>query len=87
MVFLLTRCIAQNTRAGVMASLGINLGGYVHLTAAAFGLSAVLAASSFAFTAVKLAGACYLVYLGIQVLVSKTTPLSLKDAYGALESG
>jgi threonine/homoserine/homoserine lactone efflux protein len=77
MVFLLTRCVAQGTKAGLMAAFGFNLGAYVHLTAAALGLSAILAASSFAFTVVKFVGACYLFYLGIRALISHSGPLSL----------
>jgi len=87
MVFLLTRCIAQGSRAGVLAALGINLGAYVHLTAAAFGLSAILANSSAAFTVVKWTGACYLIYLGIRALISKSGPLSLDPNGVARQSG
>jgi threonine/homoserine/homoserine lactone efflux protein len=75
MAYMLARCIAQGRRAGVLAAVGFNLGGYVHLTAAVLGLSAILATSSVAFSAVKWVGAAYLVYLGISVLRSKRGPL------------
>lgn len=77
MMFLLTRSVAQGTKAGLMAALGINLGGYVHLAAAVLGLSAVLATSPYAFAAVKFAGAGYLIYLGVRALVSENGPLPL----------
>jgi hypothetical protein len=71
MAYMLARCIAQGRRAGILAALGFNLGGYVHLTAAVLGLSAILASSSVAFTVVKWLGAAYLVYLGISALRSQ----------------
>ncbi len=75
MVYMLARCIAQGRRAGILAALGFNAGAYVHLTAAVLGLSAILAASSVAFTAVKWLGAAYLIYLGIGALRSRSGPL------------
>ncbi len=54
----------------MVAALGFNAGGYFHLAAALLGLSAMLAASPRAFTAVKWAGAAYLIYLGVQALFS-----------------
>ncbi len=77
MIYMLSRCIAQGRKAGVMAAIGFNLGGYVHLTAAVLGLSAILAASPMAFSAVRWIGAAYLVYLGIRTLLSKSGPLTL----------
>jgi threonine/homoserine/homoserine lactone efflux protein len=77
MIYLVSRAIAQGRRAGVMAALGINLGAYVHLAAAVLGISAILLTSAFAFTVVKWAGAAYLVYLGIQALRAKASPLVL----------
>ena len=71
MAYMLTRTIAQGRRAGSMAALGINAGSYVHLAAAVAGLSALLLASSAAFTAVKWLGAAYLVYLGVSALVRR----------------
>ena len=54
---------------GVTAALGIATGGFVHITSAAIGLSAVLAASATAFAVVKYAGAAYLVYTGARMLL------------------
>ena len=77
MAYMLTRTVAQGRRAGSMAALGINVGAYVHLTAAVTGLSALLLASAAAFTAVKWVGATYLIYLGIKALLSREAMTSL----------
>jgi threonine/homoserine/homoserine lactone efflux protein len=55
-------------RAGLMTMLGGALGLSVHAMAAAFGLSAVLLASANAFTAMKIVGAVYLVWMGVQAM-------------------
>lgn len=72
-LYITSRSAGQGTKAGVIAALGIGTGGLVHTLFAAFGLSVVLATSALAFTVVKLAGAAYLVYLGVTTLLSLRT--------------
>lgn len=69
-LYVLTRTVAHGRRIGIASSLGVCSGAFVHVLAAAFGLSAILATSAVAFTAVKYAGAAYLVYLGYKALRS-----------------
>ncbi len=72
-IYVLSRGAAQGFRAGVWASLGIGAGCFVHIVAAALGLSAILATSAMAFTVVKWIGAAYLVYVGISMLRSRAS--------------
>lgn len=65
MLYAAARTVAGGKRAGLLASLGIHLGGYVHVFAAAAGLSVLFHAVPPLYLAVKLAGAAYLVWLGI----------------------
>jgi threonine/homoserine/homoserine lactone efflux protein len=71
MLYVASRSAGQGVRAGIISSLGIMTGCLVHLTFAAAGLSAILASSATAFSIIKYAGACYLVYLGIKAILSK----------------
>lgn len=70
MALLAAKVLRHGPRAAMVASAGILLGLFVHATASAVGLSALLAQSATAFTIVKWAGAAYLAYLGIQALRS-----------------
>jgi threonine/homoserine/homoserine lactone efflux protein len=70
-LLILSRSAAQGWRAGSVASFGVGAGIFVHVLAAAVGLSAVLATSATAFALVKYAGAAYLLYVGISLLLSK----------------
>jgi threonine/homoserine/homoserine lactone efflux protein len=67
---LVTKNALLDGRAAARATaLGVNLGILLWTLAAALGLAAVIAASAAAFTAIKLAGALYLVYLGVRALL------------------
>lgn len=72
-LYIISRSIAQGKKAGMVSVLGISTGSLLHTTAAALGLSAILATSAVAFTVVKLIGAVYLVYLGIQMFIDKNS--------------
>lgn len=70
-LYIVTRSIDQGRTAGIVSVAGIHVGSLVHVAAAAFGLSAILASSALAFSIVKYAGAAYLIVLGVRKLVSK----------------
>jgi len=73
-MYILARSIAQGRAAGVVSVFGISSGILVHTFFAAFGLSIILTSSAWAFTVVKVIGASYLIYLGVQVLRQKIEP-------------
>jgi threonine/homoserine/homoserine lactone efflux protein len=66
--YVLTRTMVGGRREGVFSSLGTFVGGFVHVIAAAYGLSAILAASATAFTVLKYAGALYLFWMGVTMI-------------------
>lgn len=66
--------IARGRRAGFMAALGLHIGGYFHVIAAAFGLALVFQAVPPLYVALKLVGAAYLIWLGVRMIASKPTP-------------
>ncbi len=66
--FILGRTVSGGRRAGFAAMFGIWSGAFVHVLAAAIGLSAMIATSTIAFSAVKWLGAACLIWLGIQAL-------------------
>ena len=72
-LYIVGRSSTQGLKAGVFAALGIGAGTLVHITAAALGLSAIFSASASAFAALKLAGAAYLVYVGISLMRSRAS--------------
>jgi len=72
MLYTTAQTVARGRRAGLMASLGIHLGGYVHVVAAAIGLSVLFEAVPTLYVAVKLLGAAYLVWLGLRLVFDRT---------------
>jgi threonine/homoserine/homoserine lactone efflux protein len=67
-VYILTHAVKSGWRSGAIAAAGITAGCFVHIDAAALGVSALMAASSTAFSALKWLGAAYLVYVGWSML-------------------
>src|SRR5919199_3623999 len=70
-LYIVAQSVEHGRAAGLASVAGVHLGTLVHVAAAAAGVSAVIAASATAFTTVKLAGAAYLVYLGVRRLLTK----------------
>jgi threonine/homoserine/homoserine lactone efflux protein len=64
----LRTAVADGARAGTWAAAGSGVGNLIWGTTSVLGVAALLAASAAAFSALKLAGAAYLVYLGVQAL-------------------
>ena len=68
--YILGRSAQSGWRGGMIAAMGIAVGIWVHILAAAIGLSALLMTSARAFMVTKLVGACYLVFLGLKMIAS-----------------
>ena len=67
-LYVVSHALRAGARAGMVAALGITAGCFVHIFAAAVGVSALMAASATAFALLKWAGAAYLVYVGLRLL-------------------
>jgi threonine/homoserine/homoserine lactone efflux protein len=80
--YVAARSLAGGRAEGVASSLGTGLGGTVHVLAGSLGVSAVVLASAELFTALKLAGAAYLVWVGFRTLQA-----ARRDASAALAGG
>jgi threonine/homoserine/homoserine lactone efflux protein len=72
-LYIVSNALRAGARTGVVAGLGITAGCFVHVFAAAVGVSALMAASATAFTVLKWAGAAYLVWVGVRLLRSRPT--------------
>ena len=81
--------MARSTRfglpGGIAAVAGVGCGIMVHVTAAALGISALIAASAAAFAVVKFCGAAYLVYIGVRMIVTRR-PREATDATPATKA-
>lgn len=77
MILVMSRSIAQGSAAGVVTAAGVSVGLVGHTVLATLGLGAILRTSEWLFVALKLAGAAYLGYLGIQLLRTKTQELAV----------
>jgi threonine/homoserine/homoserine lactone efflux protein len=71
MLYTAAQTLARGRRGGLMAALGIHCGGYVHVLGATLGLAALFQLVPLLYTVVKLAGALYLVWLGLSMIRTK----------------
>ena len=79
-LFVVSRAIALGRTAGVATVAGNTVGAFVQVVAVAFGIGALVERSVAVFTVLKLAGAAYLIFLGVQALRHRR---SLAEALGA----
>jgi threonine/homoserine/homoserine lactone efflux protein len=70
-LYIVAQSIDRGRLAGVVSALGVAVGGLVHVTAAAIGLSSLLVSSATAFNVVKYAGAAYLLGLGLWTILRR----------------
>ena len=79
MIYVIGRALAQGRVAGLCSAIGVIIGILVHTALAAIGVGAILQASEALFTALKLVGAAYLVYLGVRMMATREVAI---DASG-----
>lgn len=70
-LYIVARSLQGGRRSGLVSALGVQTGGLVHVLAATVGVSALVMSSALLFTALKVAGAGYLIYLGLRTLLER----------------
>lgn len=88
-IFVLTQSAIHGRKAGIFVTLGLCTGLLFHIAAVAFGVAAIFETSAFAFVALKIVGAAYLLYLawqafragGTQISAASENPVSTKAFY------
>ena len=75
MLYTAAQTIARGRAAGLMALFGLHLGGYVHVIAAGAGLSIIFHAAPILYMVVKIAGALFLIWLGLRLIFLTPAPL------------
>jgi threonine/homoserine/homoserine lactone efflux protein len=86
--YVAARTLSGGRKTGIASTLGTTLGGLVHVIAGALGVSAIILASAELFTALKLAGALYLIWLGVRTfregrraMIEAVSPASARQAF------
>lgn len=78
-LYVMARTLAGGRGEGIASSVGTGVGGLAHIVAGAFGVSALVMASAQAFTLLKMAGAVYLIWLGIKTLRQARVAVTFGD--------
>jgi threonine/homoserine/homoserine lactone efflux protein len=81
-IYIVTRGIDQGRQAAVASVLGVQSSMFIHVGAAAVGLTALLASSEIMFNIVRFAGAGYLVWLGIRNIMAPVSDLEIGNVRG-----
>jgi len=71
--YVIARTASGGTGDGVASTAGTAVGGLVHVAGAALGLSLIISQSAFLFSILRYAGPCYLIYLGVRILLTRTS--------------
>lgn len=79
MLYVIGRSVGQGRRAGAVSALGIFAGCWAHIIAAAVGIAALLRSSPVAFNVVRYAGAAYLLYLGLKIILQRSGSLEARE--------
>ena len=72
-LYIVSRGIAHGRRGGLLSMLGIESGNFIQVVAATAGLAAIIASSAIAFSAIRYAGAAYLIFLGLSSLFGRAS--------------
>ena len=80
MLLVMSRSVAQGCKAGVATAAGVSVGLIGHTVLATLGVGAILQASAWLFLALKLAGAAYLIYIGVRLMLTKRSEFRLEVA-------
>lgn len=83
MVLVMSRAVAQGSKAGIATAAGVSVGLLGHTLLTALGLGSLLLASELLFTTLKFVGAAYLIYLGLRLVFSHKARLELKQTKSA----
>jgi threonine/homoserine/homoserine lactone efflux protein len=78
MIYVIGRSLAQGRVAGLCSAVGVIIGILLHTALAAIGVGAILQASETLFTALKLVGAAYLIYLGVRMLATREVAIDAR---------
>lgn len=86
-LYIVSRGIAHGRRGGLLSMLGIESGNFIQVVAATAGLAAIIASSAIAFSAIRYAGAAYLIFLGLSSLFGRASGDELACVEAPAHSG
>ena len=79
MFYMSIQTMARGRRAGWLSAAGFHLGAYVHISAAAFGVTVLLQSLPFLFSALKFAGGAYLVWMGVKLMLAGQSRVTVRQ--------